>query len=50
MIYSHPYGVSKFGVFDFDTSDEKVWKVGFGLVVDGVKVWEYEWSAERRHG
>ncbi|PVH74694.1 PhoD-like phosphatase [Cadophora sp. DSE1049] len=48
MVYSHPYGVSKFGVFDFDTTDATVWRVGFGLVVDGVRVWEYEWSAERR--
>ena len=45
MVKSHPYGVSKFGVFNFDTSDELIWKVGFELVVDGIKEWEYVWTA-----
>lgn len=29
---------------DFDTSDEKVWKVLFHLVVDGEDIWQYEWK------
>ncbi|KAL2065940.1 hypothetical protein VTL71DRAFT_3610 [Oculimacula yallundae] len=47
MIHSHAHGVSKFGVFNFNTRDEKFWRVGFGLVVDGVMAWEYEWTAQR---
>ncbi|CZR58549.1 uncharacterized protein PAC_08441 [Phialocephala subalpina] len=48
MIKYHPFGVSKFGVFNFDTSNATQWKVEFELVVDGVKEWEYVWTAERR--
>lgn len=48
MIKVHPAGFSKFGVFGFDTSDPTKWKVDFELIVDGVKEWEYVWTAKRR--
>jgi alkaline phosphatase D len=38
-IYHHPWGISKFGAFHFDTSRENKWTVEFELIVDGRKVW-----------
>ncbi|KAJ7681143.1 PhoD-like phosphatase-domain-containing protein [Mycena rosella] len=45
-IFNLPQGSSKFGQLTFDSSDEKKWMIGFELVVDGEKAWEYEhvWS------
>lgn len=42
MVYSHPWGNSKFGIFEWDTrsDDRGEWRMKFELVVDGVKVWE----------
>ncbi|KAK7470526.1 hypothetical protein VKT23_001951 [Stygiomarasmius scandens] len=38
----HEYcGSSKFGVFEFDSSDEQRWVVHFKLVIDGVHRWDY---------
>jgi hypothetical protein len=48
MVNYHPLGVSKFGVFNFNTSYATEWKVGFELVVDGVKEWEFTWTATKR--
>jgi alkaline phosphatase D len=44
----HHEGLSKFGSFTFDTSDPRVWKMGFELIVDGVKVWNYTVEQHRR--
>ncbi|KAG9959181.1 Metallo-dependent phosphatase, partial [Aureobasidium melanogenum] len=38
-VYHHPWGISKFGAFHFDTSQENEWTVEFELIVDGRKVW-----------
>lgn len=46
-IYSHPWGSSKFGKVTFDTSEAGRLLVHYDLVVDGVKVWEYDWEAQR---
>lgn len=42
MVYSHPWGNSKFGGFEWDTrsDDRKEWSMKFELVVDGAKKWE----------
>ncbi|KAJ7248237.1 PhoD-like phosphatase-domain-containing protein [Mycena haematopus] len=41
-IFNLPQGSSKFGQFLFDSSDEAKWKIGFELIVDGEKAWNYE--------
>jgi len=41
-IFNLPQGSSKFGQFSFDSSDEQTWIIGFELVVDGAKAWDYE--------
>lgn len=46
-IYSHPWGTSKFGKVTFDTSQAGGLLVHYDLVVDGIKVWEYDWEAQR---
>ncbi|KAF4415293.1 Alkaline phosphatase D [Fusarium acutatum] len=45
-IYSHPWGSSKFGKVTFDTTQAGRLLVHYDLVVDGVKVWEYDWEAQ----
>ncbi|WVW85153.1 hypothetical protein I302_107191 [Kwoniella bestiolae CBS 10118] len=37
-------GDSRFGIFDFDTSDSDQPKVEFELVVDGEEEWRFEWT------
>ncbi|EWG35839.1 hypothetical protein FVEG_14571 [Fusarium verticillioides 7600] len=46
-IYSYPWGSSKFGKVTFDTTQASKLLVHYDLVVDGVKVWEYDWEAQR---
>ncbi|KAF5606194.1 alkaline phosphatase D [Fusarium subglutinans] len=46
-IYSHPWGSSKFGKVTFDTTQADRLHVHYDLVVDGIKVWEYDWEAQR---
>ncbi|EXA32630.1 hypothetical protein FOVG_16134 [Fusarium oxysporum f. sp. pisi HDV247] len=46
-IYSYPWGSSKFGKVTFDTTQTGRLLVHYDLVVDGVKVWEYDWEAQR---
>ncbi|CVK85096.1 uncharacterized protein FMAN_02010 [Fusarium mangiferae] len=46
-IYSHPWGTSKFGKVTFDTSQSGRLLVHYDLVIDGVKIWEYDWEARR---
>ncbi|KAK8075966.1 PhoD-like phosphatase [Apiospora phragmitis] len=46
-VYNHYSGNSKFASISFDTTDPKRWKVQFDLIVDGEKVWDYEWVYER---
>ncbi|KAG4264764.1 hypothetical protein FPRO03_00048 [Fusarium proliferatum] len=46
-IYSHPWGSSKFGKVTFDTSEAGRLVVHYDLIVDGVKVWEYDWEVQR---
>ncbi|KAF5691953.1 alkaline phosphatase D [Fusarium denticulatum] len=46
-IYSHPWGSSKFGKVTFDTTQPGRLHVHYDLVVDGIKVWEYDWEAQR---
>lgn len=38
-VHSHPWGISKFGAFHFDTSRDDEWIVDFELIVDGKKAW-----------
>ena len=46
-MYNHYSGNSKFASISFDTTDPGRWMVQFDLVVDGEKVWDYEWTYER---
>ncbi|KAI7914218.1 hypothetical protein M0657_009617 [Pyricularia oryzae] len=46
-VYNHYKGNSKFASISFDTTDPMRWRVNFDLVVDGEKVWEYEWVYEK---
>ncbi|KAF8218261.1 PhoD-like phosphatase [Mycena galopus ATCC 62051] len=41
-IFNLPQGLSKFGQFLFDSSEEARWKIAFELVVNGEKAWNYE--------
>lgn len=47
-VYNHHSGNSKLASIAFDTTDPGRWVVQFDLVVDGEKVWDYEWVYERR--
>lgn len=47
-VYNHYSGNSKFASISFDTTDPGRWVVQFDLVVDGEKVWDYEWVYARR--
>lgn len=39
-LYSHPHGISKFGVLEFDNRGEQgEWTMDFSLVVNGERVW-----------
>ncbi|KAK9319083.1 PhoD-like phosphatase-domain-containing protein [Lipomyces orientalis] len=46
-LYSHPYGISKFGSLTFDTSSPDIWTLGFELVINGMDVWNYNWTLSR---
>ncbi|KAJ7749323.1 PhoD-like phosphatase-domain-containing protein [Mycena maculata] len=46
-VFNLPHGASKFGHLTFDSSDEARWTIGFELVVDGEKAWNYEHVWER---
>ncbi|RDW61995.1 hypothetical protein BP6252_11428 [Coleophoma cylindrospora] len=46
-LFSHPYGVSKFGVLKFDTTSRKTWHLDFELIVDGKGIWNKRISLER---
>ncbi|KAK8123364.1 PhoD-like phosphatase [Apiospora kogelbergensis] len=43
-VYNHYSGNSKFASIAFDTTDPGQWMVRFDLIVDGEKVWDYEWT------
>lgn len=43
-IYSHPFGISKFGVLTFDSSLKDHLTVEFELIVDGKSTWNYTWT------
>ncbi|KAK7990300.1 hypothetical protein PG990_014580 [Apiospora arundinis] len=45
-VYNHYSGNSKFASISFDTTDPGRWVVQFDLVVDGEKVWDYDWVYE----
>ncbi|KAM0420483.1 hypothetical protein ACHAPT_011778 [Fusarium lateritium] len=47
-IHSHPWGTSKFGVVSFDTTNKGRLLVHYDLVVDGARVWQYDWEVPRR--
>ncbi|KAF4444510.1 alkaline phosphatase d [Fusarium austroafricanum] len=46
-IHSHPWGTSKFGRVTFDTTEENRFQVHYDLIVDGLKVWEYDWEVKK---
>ncbi|KAK8091505.1 PhoD-like phosphatase-domain-containing protein [Apiospora hydei] len=46
-VYNHWRGNSKFASISFDTTEPGRWAVQFDLIVDGEKVWDYEWVYER---
>ena len=46
-VYHWPWGNSKFGVSDFDTTDPGTLKLHYKLVVDGKLHWEYDWIMQR---
>lgn len=46
-VYNWPWGNSKFGVTTFDTTDPKVLRLKYKLVVDGELNWEYDWAVSR---
>ncbi|KAH7262830.1 PhoD-like phosphatase-domain-containing protein [Fusarium tricinctum] len=46
-IYSHPWGTSKFGKVMFDTTERNRLLLHYDLVVDGEKVWDYDWEVRR---
>ncbi|KAF5005134.1 hypothetical protein FDECE_8391 [Fusarium decemcellulare] len=46
-IHSHPWGTSKFGIVSFDTTDDTRLLLHYDLVVDGKRVWEYDWEMQR---
>ncbi|CAI6335163.1 unnamed protein product [Periconia digitata] len=47
-VYNHYRGNSKFAYFSFDTTDPSLWVIQFDLIVDGEKVWNYEWVYKRK--
>lgn len=46
-VYSHPWGTSKFGKVTFDTTNHNRLLLHYDLVVDGEKVWDYNWEVRR---
>lgn len=46
-VFSYPWGNSKFGIFDFDTSNETKLDLSFRLIVDGDLTWSYSWTYTR---
>ncbi|KAJ5245805.1 PhoD-like phosphatase [Penicillium chermesinum] len=46
-VYTHAWGSSKFGVLEFNTTDDSSLHVHFDLIVDGRKVWYFDWSLGR---
>ncbi|UPK92905.1 hypothetical protein LCI18_003840 [Fusarium solani-melongenae] len=49
-IHSHPWGTSKFGVVSFDTSNKDRLTLHYDLIVDGSRVWQYDWEVRRKDG
>ncbi|KAM6530250.1 hypothetical protein FALCPG4_008374 [Fusarium falciforme] len=49
-IHSHPWGTSKFGVVSFDTSNKDRLALHYDLIVDGSRVWQYDWEVRRKEG
>ncbi|KAJ5148409.1 PhoD-like phosphatase [Penicillium atrosanguineum] len=46
-VYTHAWGSSKFGALEFNTMDQTSLKVHFDLIVDGLKVWKFDWSLSK---
>ncbi|RSM01234.1 hypothetical protein CEP52_008667 [Fusarium oligoseptatum] len=47
-IHSHPWGTSKFGVVSFDTTKKDRLLLHYDLIVDGGRVWQYDWEVRRQ--
>ncbi|KAK0384582.1 hypothetical protein NLU13_8668 [Sarocladium strictum] len=46
-VHNWPWGSSKFGIASFDTTDPRVFRLRYRLIVDGKLNWEYDWTMTR---
>jgi alkaline phosphatase D len=47
-VHNHYQGNSKFAAVSFDTSDPGRWLIHFELIVDGERVWTYDWEYKKK--